>query len=377
MFDRAAVVAGAIVICSMAILGGCAHHEMAHVPSSAMDSPEHHCSTGDGLLDKGLFQKALEAYRQAEMIDRRHAPAQIGIGLSLAGMQRFDDALDAFRKARSLATSDRQRMLYHTGMMRLHTARQNKDWLDKTESHFNQARSIKKDDPAPYYYMAAAYSIAREYAKASHCYEKVIDLNRGYVEQSNTSWAELQKTVRAIPGTRVGKDIAGSPAITRAEVAALFMEELRIDRLFQGGARSSLREGDLVMTDFQNHPLRRDVEAVIALEVRGLEPIGNRFFPDRAISRAEFAVMLEDILVKITREKGVSTRHLGAPSPFSDVEGSYYAYNAILTCTTRGILDPGVDGRFRPGSSVSGTDALLALRQIKGVLEKSTGWTLQ
>lgn len=368
-------VSGAIVLGVFIITWGCAHQQKPYVPVSVMDSAEHHCSTGNNLLERGMFNEALGEYQQAELIKPRYAPVQIGIGLSLVGMKRFDDAFAAFRKARNLVTSDPERILYHTGMMRLYTGWQGYDWLNKVEKHFKEAQAIHEEDPAPYYYMAAAYRSAREYGKASNYYEKVISLNRGYVTQSNNEWAEIQKTVRAIPGTRSGRDIAGSPGITRAEVAALFMEELTLERLYKGGVEPDTSVHSQEITDFQTHVLRKDIEAVITLGLRGLEPVGNRFYPDREITRAEFAVMLEDILVKITSEDGVPTSHIGNPSPFKDVDRSNYAYNAILTCTTRGILDSGIDGYFNPDKSVSGSDALLALRRLKGILASQNGNT--
>ena len=107
---------------------------------------------------------------------------------------------------------------------------------------------------------------------------------------------------------------------------------------------------------------------MVGLKIRGLEPIGNRFEPDKDITRADFAVMIEDILIKILGEKNLPTRYIGSPSPFKDVNSSFYAFNAIMTCTTRGIMEADLNGYFRPEGPVSGADALLSLRRLKEAL---------
>lgn len=56
--------------------------------------------------------------------------------------------------------------------------------------------------------------------------------------------------------------------------------------------------------DIFDHPNKSYIDEILKTGVRGLEndPNGN-FKPNEIISRGEYALMLEDILIKITGEK--------------------------------------------------------------------------
>ncbi len=360
-------VAWAAAMLSILVAFGCASTTKGVKQMSQMDLPEHHYFMGMNFLDKGEIDKALREFTRAKDLDPEYAPARVGIGLVLAQKGKFDEAFASMKKAKKLSSSKAERVIYHTGMIRLYTTWQGKDWLGKAEDQFNDAIDLDKNNPAPYYYMALAYKTAQEYERASMEFRRVIDLNKGYVEQADNGWKDIQRILRAMPGTKVGRDIAKLDKITRADVAALFIEELKLEKLFKNHNVKTQRTQSFP-TDYKNHPLSADIDAVIGLGIRGLEPVGNRFEPDKEITRADFAVMIEDILIKVLREDNLPTRYIGSPSPFKDVDSSFYAFNAIMTCTTRGIMEADLNGYFRPEGPVSGADALLSLRRLKEAL---------
>ena len=116
--------------------------------------------------------------------------------------------------------------------------------------------------------------------------------------------------------------------------------------------------------------LGADIDIIVRLKLRGLEPIGNRFDPDKEITRANYAIMIEDILFRITREQENRSKFIGSVSPFEDIDSSHYAFNAIMTCTTRGIMKADIDGFFYGDKPVSGADSLLILRRLKETLKQ-------
>jgi hypothetical protein len=106
--------------------------------------------------------------------------------------------------------------------------------------------------------------------------------------------------------------------------------------------------------------------------VRGLETNPQKlFFPDRPVTRAEYALMLEDILIKVMQDQTLATRFIGEKSPWSDVRADAYYYNAARTLTSRNILSVRnrIRGEFGPEDSISGADALLSLRMLKDELK--------
>jgi len=73
-------------------------------------------------------------------------------------------------------------------------------------------------------------------------------------------------------------------------------------------------------------PSRGDIEAVVRLQIKGLQPGPDHTFePNKAITRAEFAMMIEDILIKITGDNSLATKFIGTESPFPDLRSDLAA----------------------------------------------------
>ncbi len=348
-------------------MSGCAHKGV--MKEAQMDTPEHHYLVGSNLLEKGDVDGALREFERAKALSPKFSPAYVGTGLVMAEKGNFDEAFAAMDQAEDFAKTDSHKVLYHTGMIRIYTKSGQEKWLKEAESHFKKASKIDSMDPAPCYFMAVAYKKAGDYENASFLFRKVIDLDREYVQQADVGWESVQRILRAMPGTKVGRDIAKLEKITRADVAALFVEEMKLDKVFmKHNVPLKKDQRDSAPNDYSAHVLKADIEAVNALNIKGLEIIGHRFDPDAQIARANFAMMIEDILVKVTREDDLPTRYIGSASPFKDVDDSYYAKNAIMTATTRGIMKADLYGYFKGDEAVSGADALLIIRRLNEAL---------
>jgi hypothetical protein len=237
--------------------------------------------------------------------------------------------------------------------------------------------------------MGMCYKAALDFDKAADMFKKVLDMNKEFVGQANTEWAVIQKIQRAAPGTEIGEKIALIDKIDRADVAALFDQEMNLEKLFtkrgvktydtsfKAPTESSARfspETSVKMaaaTDIEDSWLKPSIETVLRLQIRGLEAGPNhKFEPNRIITKGEFAVMLEDILIKVTGDDKLATKFIGATSPFPDVRNDHYAFNSIMVVTTRGFLETDkATGEFRSADPVSGADALLAIRSFKDQLK--------
>jgi hypothetical protein len=216
---------------------------------------------------------------------------------------------------------------------------------------------------------------------------QVIELKGDYGREADKEWKLMQKIERAMPGSRTGKQIALVDKITRADLAALFMEELKIDELYKRfGVRTfdtsfvdpekykmAKEKGALPSApDIVNHPMKNDVEGILVMGVRGLEvnPDGN-FYPGDLITRAAYAMMIEDILMKVGQDPGLATKFIGSPSPFPDLRSDLPYFNAVMVVTTRGIMEVKdiTTGEFAPLGPVSGADGLLIIRNIQEQLK--------
>jgi len=77
-------------------------------------------------------------------------------------------------------------------------------------------------------------------------------------------------------------------------------------------------------------------------------------------------------LIKITGVEELATRFIGSVSPFPDLRNDLPYFNAVMLCTTRGIMAAKdlKSGEFDAMGNVSGAEALLSLRVLKTQLQK-------
>ena len=109
---------------------------------------------------------------------------------------------------------------------------------------------------------------------------------------------------------------------------------------------------------------------MLELGVKGLERMPDGTFrPNAALTRAEAAMIWEDVIVRATGDKTLATRYVGGASPFADLGSDHPAFNAAVLATTRGIMEAGTrSGSFDPLGPVSGADALLSIKRLRDEL---------
>ena len=355
-------------------------------PEAALDTPEHHVFSGNKLLDKGDYAGAQREFDLAIQLDKKYSPAYVGLGLVFGFQNNFEKAFENMKKAKGLAEKPDDKVTAYVGMIRLYSMERKEKWLDKAEDEFDDAIKVDKKSSAAYFYMGKAYKFAFNFDKAGEMFRKVLDLNDKYLIEADNEWKVVQKIQRAAPGSLIGKKIALIEEIGRADVAALFVQELLLEKLyekrtpkrFDTGYQAPTKkfEADRIVkaepaTDIQNHVLRTDVEAILRVGVRGLEPSpDHKFLPNEKVTRAAYALMIEDILIKVSGDEKLATKFIGSKSPFPDLRNDLPYFNAVMVMTSRGIME-GKDlttGEFAPMGTVSGADALLVIRKLKDEL---------
>jgi hypothetical protein len=195
----------------------------------------------------------------------------------------------------------------------------------------------------------------------------------------------VQKIGRAAPGTKIGAKIALIDKIDRADVAVLFMEELRLPELlakkrtktfdtsfkapedpmkYQSKTTTTMETGP---SDIANHWAKNWVKEIV--DIGGMEMYPDHtFHPDELLTRAEFALLLQNIFILVSGDPSLATRYFGETSHFPDVNSTHPAYNAIVLCVERGVLKANTDGSFGLTANVSGADALLTIRDLQNAL---------
>ena len=319
---------------SVLFLFACGPKAMA--PKAELDTPEHHVTNGNKLLKAGKIDVAYREFNRAKELNPKFSPAYVGLGLVEGFRNDFIKGLKTMKTAKKYARGDEQKIAVNVGFMRLYIMgkeKVDKNWLKLVEKEFDKAVLIAKDVSEPYFHMGLAYKMSYKFRQAADQFSKVLELDNGYIAEADKEYALVQKIERAMPGSKIGKKIALVEKITRADVAALFIEELKIE-----------------------------------IGIKGLQPFPDHTYkPYQTISRAEFAMMIEDILIKLTGVDDLATRFIGSVSPFPDLRNDLPYFNAVMICTTRGIMVAKdlATGEFDQMGPVSGADALLSIRMLK------------
>lgn len=375
-----------------AFLAGCS--SAPREPSGFMDTPGHHFNMGLRLLDRGAPEQAEREFDLALELDDEYPPALAGKGLIMAKQGKADDALDLLDDARDAADDlDEDEapaelrawpsvigLRIWTTLYRNHGVERD-DYLDEIEDLYEDALDIDPESAAARYYAGEAYIADLDFDRAEELFAEVLDMQRGYEDKVRERWEQIQDVRRVSPGSSVGKRIALIERITRSDMAALLTEEFGVAEFYEATPapvdsksfeppRAEVEYYKSRPYDVDDHPMASSINETLEYGVKGLEsyPDGS-FRPDEPLTRAEAAMIYEDILVRATGDWSLSTKFIGRQSPFRDLGNDHAAFNAAMLATTRGIMTADTrTGRFRPGGTVSGIEALSALRKLKSDL---------
>jgi Tfp pilus assembly protein PilF len=380
-------------ICALVFAVGCA--PKARKAGGQMDDPPTHYKQGMKYWDAGEIQKAEEEFNLAKSLDAKYGPAYAGLSLTTAGKaktaasnkemdQGFDEAMKLADKAQSLDPKNPGMFIAKALVITMkNEGKPAKEWLGQVESESNKALKLDAENSEAYYRRGYCYKKAYEFQKAEDDFKKVLDLKKDFTIEANKEWETVQKIRRAAPGTDVGNKIALVEKISRADLAALYISELQIDKLVEKRRPKTYETGfqapkdpramkvdstvsKAAVTDIDKHWAKNFVMDIVNLNIRGLEPYPDHtFHPDALINRGEFAMIVEDALISILGDQTLATKFVGATeSRFPDVNPSAPTYNAICNAVDKGVLSAEMNGTFGADQPVSGPDALLAIRKL-------------
>jgi len=358
------------------------------------DNPAHHYLTGMELLEAGKTDAAAEKFSRSSWCDEKYSPAHAGAAIAMAFKAR-DVKDDKYRSqevkkvygelkaAKKNADTPEDEFAWRLASMRVDSILKGNGWLKDVEKSYRGALKLKVDPvKLPYYqaresadyFMGIAYMEAREFQQARERFAQVLNSRQEgrWHGPSDVAWKRTDKAVRALSGITLGKGIALRDTVTRADMAALFVDEIKVDKLFAGRIPEKAKEPPFVPADVLSSPFREEVSSMVKWGVRGLEPVYDEstraylFRPEEPVKRKELALALEDIVIKLTGNAKIASAFLGhRNSPFPDVETSSPWYNAIMSVTTRNLMETGLSGEFRPDEPVDGAEAIMAIRALR------------
>jgi len=402
----------------------------SRVAVNQLDTPGHHTYAGLKLLDLEKYSDAQREFKMAIQLNKNYSRAYTGLALVNIFTGKLDSALENLTSGSECAASNEDRLFVNVGKIRYYTvSKADTGWLESATAHFDEAVKIDAKYSPAYYYMGLAYKEGLQFDKAAEMFARVVQIKKDHISDAETLLKFMQKLVQAKPATQTGKKIALVPQVTRVDMAVLFTEELKIKDLYKKpetkGAAEPVKEkpaekdksitaeplkkdektatpvkaeekitaetpvvvpagasvstipvpllpAKLLANDIAEHPLKTVIEGIIETGVQGLEndPKGN-FNPGEVLSRGEFAVIMEGVLVKMTGEKDIAARYVNQKSLFPDVPSDMPYFKEITAVTSQGIMEAKntKTGEFAPLKPLSGAEAVLAIRKLKNKLK--------
>jgi hypothetical protein len=350
---------------------------------SLLDTPDNHYSQGLRELKMGQLDRAEMEFNRATALNPDYPGGYVGMGLVLAEKGDFEKALDSADKGIGKNPKFIDGPIAKGRIL----ARQKKgeDWLKDAVKQFDKALKLDPNSEKALFFKAEAFKEALQFSDASTLLSQVIALKGDFSKDANAEWEIIQKIQRAAPGTKMGAKIALINEIDRADLAVLFVEEMKLVEILQKrqpkvydtkfrppadptAMETAKKEIQAAATDIEKHWARNWIEDVI--KAGAMEPFPDRTFrPDDKITRVNYAGFIQNILIAVTGDQGLATKYIGSPARFPDMNPANWAYNAVCLCVDRGIMkaDP-IDGTFGPSQTISGADALLIIRDFQNAL---------
>ncbi len=373
------------VICLALILGmfGCGPKPIQR--DSVLDTPDNHFRRGMVEFENGNLDAAMKEFERSKALDPDYGEAYSGMALVYAKKGDFKKAYEFANKGISKNGKSIDCRIIKGRVITIE--RKGDDWVKDAANEFNKALKINPNSSKVWYYLGLTFKEGFEFPKAVDAFRKVVELKGEYSTEANAEWELVQKIERAKPGTKVGAKIALIPEIDRGDLAVLLMEELKLmtliekkrpkvyDTKFRAPDDPTKLEATKVekmaaATDIQGHWAQNWIKDIIQAQIPGLEPYPDHTFkPDQPITRANYAQVMQSIMMMVTGDESLATKYIGEQSRFPDVPASHFAYNAIALMVDRGIMNADkITGAFELNKTMSGADALLAIRDFQNAL---------
>ena len=359
----------ASICLSSVLMVGCSKN-LDVKPQNLADSVDQHVVTGLNELENGHIEKARTNFLAAQALDHKASSAFSSLALVSPHPK------DLLSEAKSNSKTNLDILRYKIASIR--TAEDDEDF----KTLYEDIAELKVDFMPYYhdkgsvdYYIGMHYYAKLDFKTASRYFENVFQKyeHSKFESRARVLWEKSDAITRAISLSKwsvTTKKIATLDAISRADAAVVIVTELNLDKLLKGSFNRVKQDIDReTPSDIVSHPNFVELDVINKYGLRGLEPIVQDgklvFAPNKPITRADFAFILEDIVAKLKHDNSIKRKYIGSVSPFSDVTSHDVIFNAALNSVSMGFLTPTKYKEFRPSDTLTGVELIQAIAKIK------------
>ena len=357
------------------ILLACGRQEL---PNRAFDNPTYHYRLGIQQIESGEINASKESFRRAKILKHDFALADVGLALVALAQKEFKSAENHIMLA---LRQDRKCFQAHIAagklkMLRgLDSKRPEKVWIEDSLNSFYQALKISKNNPEILFNIGEAYLASGNLEDSQKTFKSILDLNNEFwISKARKRLKFTQKIVRLAPGSTMGRQIGLKEKISRAEMAILLIEELKLDHMLKGKKtafsyneiNSEVTTSDLLKDS--KHWANGWVELILEIGVPGLGLFTDGHYRhDQDLSRANCALIISFLIDSLSGKRNDFSAYFGEVSTFSDLKSDHYAYAASSIAVKLGLLEVKNirTANFDPLGPVSGLEALEIIRRIQ------------
>lgn len=335
-------------------------------------------ATGMQKIEANDLKGAEEALNKIIALES-HSPYG-NTGLAYLEMKRtnYRPALDYIKKALKKDSSFAD--AYAVKGAILTTRKRGDNWYKESVEAFERALALDPENERANYFYAECDLKAQRYSEALPRFKKIAESKGLLTARAKERVALVERIIPIGSIPESCSYIILDDKIDRTDLSMLLVdhfhlmeraESARSNSYGSGGNGSRRPAMQKIPPDINNNKAKKTITSVLSLNLSALGVMPNGYFyADRIMTRAQFAAVMQDILVLLKGDESLATRYVGSTSTIPDVRADFYAYNAVALVMELHIMDAdSASGAFKPEVPVSGLEAMEFLKRLDAAVK--------
>jgi tetratricopeptide (TPR) repeat protein len=290
--------------------------------------------------------------RRVDVLRFRNVQQIIEAARTAAAAGRADEAHAAYAQALTMSPES---AFLHRELAIVERTRGN---ADAALGHFRRAVELDAADAASLIEIGDLLAQRLDFDGAEVSYRRAAAL-----EPSAELSAKIATLAENAREARLPAEFRAIPAATqvaRADLAALI--GIRLDRVL-----ASMPARQVVLTDTRGHWAADWIMQVARAGV--IEPFENHTFQPRAqVRRGDLAAAVSRIVTAVATRDAALRKKISDRPNIADMNPSHLNYPAVAVAVSSGVMTLLDGGRFQPGRSVSGAEALDVIERLRALV---------